>query len=168
MPDVITSLEMTSPSQLVPGRPPPAPLDLQEVGPDAAPLVRSLWLRIGEPHGWTERARWSDADWVAELSKAGVRAWVARVGSDAAGLVELEAEGNGHVGILFFGLVPEFVGNGFGGAFLTLATRLAWGLTGPDGVPARRVWLQTSSRDHPHARPNYEARGFRSFRTERR
>jgi hypothetical protein len=32
----------------------------------------------------------------------------------------------------------------------------------------RRVWLHTSSRDHPHAKPNYERRGFRPFRTGRR
>jgi hypothetical protein len=34
--------------------------------------------------------------------------------------------------------------------------------------PVRRVWLHTSSRDHPHAKPNYERRGFRPFRTEQR
>lgn len=41
----------------------------------------------------------------------------------------------------------------------TLATRLAWEAEHPDGTPTRRVWLQTSSRDHPHAKPNYERRG---------
>ena len=30
------------------------------------------------------------------------------------------------------------------------------------------LWLQTSSRDHPHAKANYERRGFRAFRTEQR
>ena len=60
--ETTTSLEMTSPSDLVPGRAPPAPIEMEEVGPAAAPLVRSLWLRIGEPHGWTGRAAWSDAD----------------------------------------------------------------------------------------------------------
>jgi hypothetical protein len=31
----------------------------------------------------------------------------------------------------------------------------------------KRVWVQTSSGDHPHALPNYERRGFRVFRVER-
>jgi GNAT superfamily N-acetyltransferase len=125
-------------------------------------------VRIGAPHGWTRRSAWSDAQWEKELACPGVQAWIARVDGDVAGLVELESESNGDVGIVVFGLVPEFVGKGFGGAFLTLATRLAWKLTSPGGMSTRRVWVQTSSRDHPHAKPNYERRGFRPFRTETR
>jgi GNAT superfamily N-acetyltransferase len=166
LPETITSLEMTSPSQLVPGRSPPARLELENAGRAAAPLLRSTYVRIGAPHGWRGRTAWSDAQWEEELARPGVQARIARVDGDVAGLVELESESNGDVGIVVFGLVPEFVGKGFGGAFLTLATRLAWKLTSPDGMSARRVWVQTSSRDHPHARPNYERRGFRTFRTE--
>jgi hypothetical protein len=29
-----------------------------------------------------------------------------------------------------------------------------------------RVWLHTSSLDHPRALPNYHRRGFRTFKTE--
>jgi GNAT superfamily N-acetyltransferase len=166
--ETITSLEMTSPSELVPARPSPAPLKLEEVDGSGAPVLRSTYVRIGAPHGWTGRSAWSDADWEEELSRPGVRAWIARVDNEVAGLVELEAEPDGDVGIVVFGLVPECVGRGFGGALLTLATELAWKVTSPSGIPARRVWVQTSSRDHPHARPNYERRGFRAFRTERR
>jgi GNAT superfamily N-acetyltransferase len=67
-----------------------------------------------------------------------------------------------------FGLVPEFVGRGFGGHLLTLGTRLAWETEHPGGTATRRVWLQTSSHDHPHALANYRRRGFRIFRTEQR
>jgi GNAT superfamily N-acetyltransferase len=72
------------------------------------------------------------------------------------------------VEIVVFGLVPEFVGRGFGSHLLTVGTRLAWAAEHPDTAPTRRVWLHTSSRDHPNARPNYERRGFRAFRTEHR
>ncbi len=78
--------------------------------------------------------------------------------------MELEAKPNGDVGIVILGLVPEFVGKGFGGALLTEATRLAWALTFTEGVATKRVLVQTSSRDHPNAIANYEARGFRVFR----
>jgi GNAT superfamily N-acetyltransferase len=90
------------------------------------------------------------------------------VGGEVTGLVELEVQPGGEVEIAVFGLVPEFVGKGFGSHLLTLATLLAWNAEPVDGVAVRRVWLHTSSRDHPHARPNYERRGFRAFRTERR
>jgi GNAT superfamily N-acetyltransferase len=166
--EIVTSLEMTSPNQLVPARAPPARLELQLVGLNAAPMLCSIYTRLGAPHGWIGRTSWSDEQWEKELSRPGIYAWIARVGNEIAGLVELEAEPNGDVGIVVFGLVPEYVGRGFGGALLTHATRLAWDLTPPDGTSVGRVWVQTSSHDHPHALPNYERRGFRTFRTERR
>jgi GNAT superfamily N-acetyltransferase len=167
--ETVSFLEMSSPSELVPGRPPPAPLEVEEVGgPAGAALLRETNERIGAPHRWRHRTVWSDEQWGEELARPGVHAWIARVDGDVVGLVELEAEPNGDVKIVVFGLVPEFVGRRFGGALLTLATRLAWEITSRDGTPARRVWLQTSTRDHPNALPNYERRGFRVFRTERR
>jgi GNAT superfamily N-acetyltransferase len=166
--ETLTSLEMTARDQLLPGRPPPAPLELRQVGPAMLSAVGAVWNRIGAPYGWTGRSTWSVAQWQQELARPGVKAWIALVEKEVAGFVELEAEPDGDVGITYFGLVPEFVGRGFGGALLTLATELAWSLTAPGGEPARRVWLKTSSRDHPHALPNYQRRGFRIFRTERR
>jgi hypothetical protein len=49
-----------------------------------------------------------------------------------------------------------------GGHFLTVGVRLAWTIA-PE---VSRVWLHTSSRDHSHALPNYERRGFRRCRAE--
>jgi GNAT superfamily N-acetyltransferase len=91
---------------------------------------------------------------------------VARVGGEPAGLIELEARPGGEVELTVFGLVPEFVGRGFGGHLLTLAVRLAWDAGHPDGGATRRVWLHTASADHANALPNYRARGFRVVRTE--
>lgn len=159
---------MTSPDQLRDARPPPAPLELREVQPDEAGLCRDTWTRIGAPHGWTRRAKWSDDEWLTRLAPPEVSGFLARVGGEVAGYLELEAERDGNVGITFFGLVPEFVGKGFGGAFLTEATKLAWSLPLAGGLRPTRVWLQTSSRDHPNALPNYEARGFRIFRREQK
>ncbi len=95
-----------------------------------------------------------------------MRTWTARVDHEVAGLLELEADPEGNVGIVIFGLLPEFLGKGFRGAFLTSAARLAWQMVSPSGAQTKRVWVQTSSRDHPHALPKYEKRGFRAFRTE--
>jgi GNAT superfamily N-acetyltransferase len=63
-----------------------------------------------------------------------------------------------------FGLVPEVVGRGIGGHALTLTLQLAWALR--PGV--KRVWLHTSTQDHPNALPNYQARGLRPYKTEER
>ena len=112
---------------------------------------------------------WSASQWEEELSRPGVRTWIAQVANEVAGFVELEVESDGDVGIVVFGLVPEFVGKGFGGAFLTLATETAWQIGSASGAHStRRVLVQTSSDDHPHALRNYERRGFRSLASERR
>ena len=57
-------------------------------------------------------------------------------------------------------LLPQFIGTGRGGQFLTAAIARAW------QMGANRVWLHTSTLDHPRALANYQARGFRIFRTE--
>jgi GNAT superfamily N-acetyltransferase len=168
MDEIVTCLEMTAPTQLVPARRPPARLELEEVGPAAAPLVRSIYVRIWDALASGGRMDWSDVQWEDELSRPRVRAWVARVEGELAGFVELEPEPNGDVGIEVFGLVPEFIGNGFGGALLTWATKIAWELTSQSGGSTKRVWVQTSSGDHSYALPNYERRGFRIFRVDRR
>jgi GNAT superfamily N-acetyltransferase len=166
--ETVTYLEMTSPDQLVPGRPAPTPVEMERVGRTSLRLVRSTYERIAAPHNWIGRSAWSDEQWGERLSRAAVQAWIAWVEKQVAGLVELEVQSGGDVEIVVFGLVPEFVGKGFGGHILALGTRLAWKATSADGGPTKRVWLHTSSRDHPHARPNYERRGFRAYRTEQR
>jgi len=162
----ITWLEMTSPDQLRPGRLPPEPMELVPVDPFLAPLLGETTTRVGAPHGWTSRRAWSEAQWAEHLARPGVRAWLARVGGEPAGVIELQARPGNEVEITVFGLVPEFVGRGFGGHLLTQAVRLAWGTAQPDGAPTRRVWLHTASVDHAHALPNYRARGLRVVRSE--
>jgi GNAT superfamily N-acetyltransferase len=86
------------------------------------------------------------------------------VGDQEAGLISLRSLPHREVEIDTFGLVPEYVGRGFGGHLLPMAVRLAWDLETSGAGPVRRVWLHTSSLDHPHALPNYRSRGFRQFR----
>ena len=77
-----------------------------------------------------------------------------------AGYFELERQAEGSVEIAYFGLLPQFVGRGLGGALLSAAVERGW-----EGG-ARRVWLHTCSLDHAAALPAYQARGFRIFETE--
>jgi GNAT superfamily N-acetyltransferase len=156
----ITYLEMTSSDQLVAGKLPPADIALDPAGAPALAVVRSTHDRIAAPHHWLSLG-WSEQRWLNLLGRPGVRCWIARVGVDVIGLILVERHARGDVEIAKFGLVPEWVGRGFGGHLLTLATRLAWGLGSVD-----RVWLATTSIDHSHALSNYRARGFRPFRIE--
>jgi GNAT superfamily N-acetyltransferase len=159
----VTYLKMTSPDQLIPGRRPAEPVEIERTGPGSAPLLASIQTGIGTPHHWRSL---SEGQWKEDLARPGSHAWIARVRGEVAGMVVLKAEEGGDTEIVVLGLVPEFVGKGFGGHLVTLATRLAWEAEHPDGGNTRRVWLHTSSLDHPNALSNYKRRGFRVFKTE--
>src|ERR687890_2491688 len=102
---MITTLEMTEPTQLIPGNPPPKPIELEEVRADTAPLIRTLYNRIWDVLGPSGRSAWSDDHWTDELSQPGIHTWLARVDGMVAGFAELPAEPTGDVGIVVFGLV---------------------------------------------------------------
>ena len=60
-----------------------------------------------------------------------------------------------------FGLLRPYHGLGLGGALLTHALRRGLEL-------GDRVWVRTNTSDGPHALANYQARGMRVYRSERR
>jgi GNAT superfamily N-acetyltransferase len=154
--DLVTFVEMLAPDQLRPGR--PAPRLAIRAEHDVS-LIRSIHDRVGTPHQWSSLS-WSNQRWAEELARPDLHYWVGWVGQEPVGLLALSTPADGDCEIDTFGLVPEHIGQGLGGHFLTVAVRLAWKLG------ATRVWLHTSSRDHRHALANYLARGFRPYRTE--
>jgi GNAT superfamily N-acetyltransferase len=161
--EVVTYLEMTAPEQLRPAER-PTTLVMRPVPADSA-LLRATYTRVATPYHWGQLA-WSDDEWRERQGVPRRRHWLAVDGDEPAGLLTVEAQPDGDVEIVTFGLVPEFVGKGHGGAVLTESVRLAWSTPPLDTDRVRRVWLHTSSLDHPHARANYGRRGFRPFRTE--
>jgi GNAT superfamily N-acetyltransferase len=162
--EIVTYLEMTSPDQLRAARPAPVEVHLQPVGPAVADAYMWAAIRVATPHGST-LVDWSEARWSEFFAWRDLRAWLIRAAGDPAGVLATARQPDGNLEIMTFGLVPELVGRGIGGHALTLAVRAAWNSVGDDLAPVRRVWLHTSSRDHPHAQRNYRARGFRPFWT---
>lgn len=156
--EVITYLEMTGPADLIPAEPVPG-VTLEEID-RGSPLIPALQARIGAPYGWRSSTR-SPEEWAEWLQHPLRRYWLIRSGDLIAGMVDIEAAPGGEAEITTFGLLPEFVGKGLGGHALTLAVRQAWAMEPPGGEPVRRVWLHTSSHDHPNALRNYRRRGFR-------
>lgn len=162
---VRTYLEMSGAADLRPAADVPA-VRLEPVA-NQTPLLRELVDRIGAPHHWSERQA-SAAEWAEAMANPALQHWLFTIDGEPAGVGALEAQPHGNVEIVVFGLLPECVGRGYGGAALTKTIRLAWTRPPVDAEPIRRVWLHTSSLDHPHALPNYQRRGFRTFRTETR
>jgi GNAT superfamily N-acetyltransferase len=130
---------------------------------DPCPIAeyRRLYRTVGAAWHWRDRLAWDDETLRAHLTSPDIAVWELLVNGESAGYFELRRSSADDVEIAYFGLVPAFIGRGFGGALLTTAVQEAW------NFGARRVWLHTCTLDSPHALPNYLARGFRPYDTER-
>lgn len=155
-----TYLQMTSAAEVRPAPPPREPLVVVREPACPADRYRALYLGVGAAYHWTDRAGWTDAEIGAHVTLPGVEVWLASAGGELAGFFELRDWPDGSTEIAYFGLLPAFVGRGLGGALLTEALTRAW------ARQPTRVWLHTSSLDHPAALANYRARGFVVTRTE--
>ena len=155
-----THLELAAAADLHrPGRPRPQ-YDLQPATGITPEYARFLFVAVGADWRWQSRLPWSDERWRDHLARPGVEVWVAyRVGVPA-GYFELNVGDDGAVELAFFGLMRDHIGVGLGGHLLADAVERAREIGGG------RVWVHTCDRDHPHALANYQARGFRIFKTE--
>jgi GNAT superfamily N-acetyltransferase len=154
-----TYLEMTSPDEL-------RPASVADPEPRVERLdctvefFRFLYEEVGRAYRWTDRLGWSDEMVEGHLATPGVSIWLLSWESQPAGYFELRAHDDNSVEIAYFGLLPDFIGRGWGKFLLTRAVQSAWALR------PRRVWLHTCTLDHPAALPNYLKRGFRPVRHE--
>jgi GNAT superfamily N-acetyltransferase len=149
-----TFVEMRDPSQLKRKNLPPGDARFIRHSPCTVEHYRELYRRVGERWHWRDRNALSDARLGEILANPKVHVWELRVGDELAGYFELEEQDGPMVEVVYFGLTPEFIGRGYGGAMLTKAVDEAWALG------AKRVWLHTCTLDSPMALPNYKARGF--------
>jgi len=159
---VITHLELRSREQFRPAGPARIEHRLERVAIACPEFNRCLYTAVGAGWTWHGRLGWSYARWLAWLDRPELETWVAFVSGSPAGYFELEHQPDRNAEIVYFGVLPRFIGQGLGGALLNAAVRRAW------DAGAERVWLHTCSLDHPGALPNYLARGFEAFRIEER
>lgn len=155
-----TYLEMCSPAELRAARSGALALRMVRAEIPSPELNRFLYTAVGAQWCWYTRLNWDYARWLAYLDRPELETWVAYVSGIPAGYFELERQKRGDVEIAYLGLLPRFIGQGFGGTLLTSAVNRAW------QIGAKRVWVHTCTLDHPQALKNYQARGFRVFRTE--
>ena len=75
---------------------------------------------------WYERLVWTRDQWLAYLDRPEQETWVGYVQGTPAGYFELEHQARDSVEIVYFGLMPDFIGRGLGGVLLSAAVRRAW------------------------------------------
>ena len=160
---ITTYLEMRSPDQLRPNRA-DARFQVREKTDRDWRFNRDLYFRVGEQWNWIDKRPWTDEQWKKYAAAHQLRTFAAYDGDAFAGYYELRQDTEGGVEIAYFGLLPEFIGRGLGGALLTSAIEQAWSRRG--GIAPKRVWVHTCNRDHPQALANYQARGMVVYKIE--
>jgi GNAT superfamily N-acetyltransferase len=161
-PLITTYLEMRSPNQLRPKRTEDESFRVREKKHQDWQFNRDLYFAVGEMWAWIDKQPWTDEQWKEYALEPELRTFAAYYNEILAGYYELRSDGEGGVEIAYFGLLPAFIGRGFGGALLTSAIEEAW-RTSPSPT---RVWVHTCNRDHPQALANYRARGFVIYKTD--
>lgn len=142
-------------------KPMPPALTIVECAIKQFALNRFLYQLVGGPWEWTDKLVWTDQQWRDLVEHDNHRTFVAYEQGAIAGYYELQRSAGGDVKILYFGLVQEFFGKGFGGPLLTHALQSAWAWPG-----TQRVWVHTCTLDHPSALGNYKARGLQVYKEE--
>ncbi|UUN29913.1 GNAT family N-acetyltransferase [Streptomyces sp. FIT100] len=162
------SLEQTSSADLRPAAEPSGEVRIVRSEVPSAEFSRFLYTAVGGDIHWTDRLGLTYAQWDEAVNRPGVETWVAYEKGTPAGYIELEAQEEGVVEIVYFGLIPAFRGRRIGGHLLSYGTARAWDLADrwPGRPPTKRVWLHTCSKDGPHAMDNYRKRGFTLFDTK--
>ena len=160
---VVTYLQMRSPPVSAPPPPPAKPHAVMKVEQIPLYFYRYLYETVGSSILWWERTIMPDDDLRAALDEDGRDVFVLYVGGAPAGyyeLAETREDSRKAIELAYFGLFPEFIGQGFGAWLLRAAIDEAW-----SRYPAR-MWLHTCTYDHPRALPNYQRAGFEPYKQE--
>ena len=162
-PLITTYLEMLSRDQLRPKRA-DARFQIREKTNQDWRFNRDLYLRVGEQWDWIDKRTWTDDQWKEYATAPELRTFAGYYDNALAGYYELRWDKKSGIEIAYFGLLPEWIGRGLGGALLTNAIEEAW--SGDGGIVPARVWVHTCNRDHPQALANYQARGMVVYKVE--
>ena len=85
-------LEMTSPDQLRPARPPAQPFAVRRAQLAFPALNRFFYTEVGRAHSWTDRLRWTDEQWADWLKRPDLQTWIGYLRETPAGYFELETQ----------------------------------------------------------------------------
>jgi len=161
--ETIYYLEMKSPSAHLPKESSDPSFCISAINPPKPEKNQRFYLDVGQAYSWHERKNWSQADWSKYAIQPNLRTYVASAKNKEIGYFELFKVGS-DVELIYFGLLPEAVGLGYGSAMLSQAIQCAWCLL--SGVEAGRLWVHTCNYDHPNALGNYQRSGFTLYKTE--
>ena len=151
---VITYLEMNSRLTTPTPHCPAFKITLMQAEKPTVSFYRYLYKTVGQNWHWWERTQMSDIELSAIIMDDKVDIYVLYVGGVPAGFGELDRRTKDEIEIAYFGLMPEFIGQGLGGYFLRWIIDQAWSFN------STRLFVHTCTEDHPAAIHNYQRHGF--------
>ncbi|MGI9493779.1 MAG: GNAT family N-acetyltransferase [Geminicoccaceae bacterium] len=158
----VTYLEMMAPPDRV-RTPPPSDkigVEIRRAIQPTLSFYRYLYHAIGGDWTWTGRRLMDDAALGKIIHDPLVDVNVLWIEGVPAGLAELDRRSPEDIELLYFGLIPDFVGKGLGLFFLNWAVDHAWSMR------PERFWVHTCDLDHPNALPVYQKAGFSIIKRE--
>lgn len=120
---------------------------------------RKYYYGVGEKYFWLDRMVMPDEELFEKINADNVDTYIFNANNQPAGYIEFIKEEK-YVEILYFGLMPAFIGKGFGKYFLQWVIAKAW------SYKPEWIQLNTCTLDHPNALSTYKKAGFTQVRTE--
>jgi len=116
-----------------------------------------LYQAVGKDLNWIDRLLMKDDELSKYINSPKTEIYVFHVHGAPIGFCELDKKVKDEIEIVYFGLVPQFRGKGYGKYLLRRILMKAWSYK-PD-----RVWLHTCELDHPIALQTYYKVGFEKY-----
>ncbi|MCH2201589.1 MAG: GNAT family N-acetyltransferase [Fuerstiella sp.] len=141
----------------------PTPSEQVTVTTIETPTVRYyrfLYDAVGREYNWILRNKLNDTALATVLEDPHNDLLVLSVNGSPAGFADLIQHEKNEIELLYFGLMPEFIGRGLGTWFLQQTVDKTW-IRHP-----QRLWLHTCTLDHPAALKTYLNAGFRKYKEE--
>ena len=96
-------LEITEEEQFIPSE---VVTNLSLKPTDDAAINTQFYREVGGDWRWVDRLNWTDKEWEEWVSRENLRTWVAHLGAEEVGYVEMEIQEGGSIEIVYFGLLP--------------------------------------------------------------
>ena len=128
-------------------------------GPIDVNEYRKYYYGVGERYFWLDRMVMPDEELFQKINAPNVEIFVFYVNNETAGYIEFLREEK-FVEVVYFGLLPEFIGKGLGKYFLQWVIAKAW------SYQPKWIQLNTCTLDHPNALSTYKKAGFVEVKQE--
>lgn len=111
---------------------------------------------VGGRWNWTGRKLLRESELQEILSSNEVKIYICVLNDEFVGYVEFDLrKSKKDIEIVFFGITPQFLGQGIGTQFMNWVLYYAW-----DELKCERLWLHTCDFDHPNALNFYQKNNF--------